>query len=201
MNTDKGFVVDYEQSMTTTRVRRIREYLQDIDPSDVDQFIERVRHPVNAYRSNMKAHATIPDARDQQRFLDKLETKLRRLNNHVSTVSVLLDEAPIDFKRKAIAAEAPIRAVQADLHAMMGSLQEVAPSKSKYRPEVGKAVTDIAGAFEKAFGTAPAVRVSGEPQNEPLLIPLPNRFVILLTCLLDISADHASRLARFFLAS
>jgi len=98
MNTDDGFVIDYHDVLTPQRVAEAHALLVNAEPAVFDRFIERARHPVSAYRSHTRAHMTIPDAKDQGRYLTKLENKLQQLNNLAANVSEMLDDAPYELR-------------------------------------------------------------------------------------------------------
>jgi len=196
MNTDDGFVVDYCEVLTPKRQTNIRALLVGVERSRVNQFIDAVQYPVSAYYANLKAHNTIPDAKDQERYLAKLENKSDKLLKLITEVSELINDAPFRLRRCSAEAGAQIDVVAINLIAMMQAINDISPSKSKYRPEVTTAVIQIATIFHETLHTEPVVRAFREKSDVPVDATVGEMFVPIVAELLSLSVDSAYRIAK-----
>lgn len=202
MNTDGGFVVDLKNSLTPEQIREIRELLDGVQGESFDRFIERVRHPVSAYRAHVRAHATIPNAKEQARYLRKLENKLSKLRNLVNQVDELLNDAPAELRRAARRSNSPVNTVQSNLTNMLLALNDVVPpTKSKYRPETLDAAMKIHAVFREALNVEPQILAYRLKSDVPATAAAADRFVPVLAVLMNVSLDYAYRIAGEILPS
>ena len=201
MNTDDGLIMEYRDVMAPEKIAEVKSLLGPVGDEAFNKFIERVRYPVSAYFAHLRSHSTIPDAKDQKRSLKKLESKIKRLNKVCSEVAEELDKSPFELRQKCAEAKVPIHGVQNALITMMTILNDILPSKSKYRPETYAAIEQIAKVFESELRATPKLKTYQNDGPIPVGTPLEERFVPILAKLLAITRITAYRLSQKILPS
>lgn len=196
MNTDNGFVINYRDNLAPERIAEVRQLLDGVQDELFNSFIEQVRYPVNAYRAHMRAHTTIPNAKQQTRYLRTLENKLGKLRGLVNQVEELLNNAPAELRRAARRCNSPVNTVQNNLTSMLLALNDVEPTKSKHRPETLDAVKKIHAAFRETLNVEPQIRAYREKSDVPATAATGERFVPVLAALMNLSVDSAYRIAK-----
>jgi hypothetical protein len=200
LNTDEGFIIEVRNALTTVKKAELRECLRKANDSQFDDFCGRISMAVSMYRAHKSGRKIIPDAREQQRYRKKLDTKLRKFVPQCDVLIELLEQAPVALRRAARSAGSDVNKLQSDLIAMLQALQEVSGSKDTVEPEREPAVRAIAFAFEEAFGAPPVVRALTDKETVGPDAPLEHQFVPAVAILLDLTPDHVYRLSKQFLS-
>ena len=196
MNTDDFIVMDYGDGLSKDQIKDIRLLLPKVEEDRFDGFIKSLNYRFNVYRASELSHSTIPDARDQNRFLRKLEGKLSRLGVQAADVSMLLDDAPFSLRRQATKAKVPLSDLQSMLTVVVQALNDVEPQKAKYRPEALELVRWLFQAYEEVLGVSPTIRAYREDWDVPDDMTTEGSFVPVLAKVMRVSVDHAYRLAK-----
>lgn len=194
-NTDSSLVQDYSEEPFRRKVPKLRLLLHEAEEADLGRFIEKICFPVSAYHAQSHGHKSIPIAKDQKRFLKKLSTCKDRVLKYAIELDELLESSPYDLRREAREAKSSISVIRSDLTRLTRAINDLTPSKSKFRPEIKILINDVIMAYRSELGCNPEIRAFNE-STHPQNLSLAETFVPLLSEVLNISLDAAYREAR-----
>lgn len=196
LSTDSGYVVLPGKPIPASMKAELRALLPYPTDEQFDAFFSTVRNHADAYRTHRATHTQIATRQQQLRYFKTIEITIAQFNGLAEKLSILLDQAPFELKRKATDANISVQTLKDQLCAIPLLINDLEPSKSKFRAEAPHLARMLASAYEKHLGVKPVVRAFREKDDVPARQETAVSFTSVFALLSDLALDTAYRVAK-----
>lgn len=221
MQTDLNHISDYFDNFNQPKTNLINLVLVDVNPDAIRSFLKDVKYPTNRLQADLRAHSDIPNTRQQQQYLQKCQKKFTQFCSFLTEMIELIEGTadstdhhgrivkgklglPFSIKHDAKKHGINTTVLQFQLLTLQQLINEYEPTKTKFRVETEYAIAKMATAFTEAFSTPPTLKSYRDINFNEIdwaTTPLAQRFVPLVSILIDREPDSAYRLVKNFFAS